>query len=202
MTALPRGDRPSFASVEAFLAYEFADDRPRDLIDGIVVAHAAPSPEHARIVANLGRAIGNALEAAGSPCFVEVGSGIVPRRRRKPTYRVPDLLIRCPESDPGGEAVVVVEVISPANTASEMDEKARDYKSVPSIRQIIHLAQDRLACSFQRKAGDLWIAEQIDGADAVLPIDGFAIRIPLAVVYRHVAIADDAADAAGSGAPS
>jgi Uma2 family endonuclease len=199
MPAVPRNKAETFASVEAFLAHDFADDLPRELIEGAAVAHAAPSSEHARIVANLSRAIGNALDAAGSSCFVEVGSGVRPARRRRPTHRVPDLMIRCPRSNPEPgepEPVVVIEVLSPSNSATEMDEKARDYKSVPSIRQIVHLPQDRFFCSFQRKAGDLWVADEIEGPDAVLTIEA-GITVALAAIYANVAIANENRQEAG-----
>jgi Uma2 family endonuclease len=184
----PADDTPRFATVEAFMAHEFGDDLPRELIDGIAVAHAAPSSDHGGIAANLTRALGNALEAAGSPCRVETGSGIRPRRRRFATHRIPDVLIRCPQSDKRPEdqpVVAVFEVLSPSNTAAEMEEKSLDYKSVPSIRQIVHLRQDQHACSWLRRAGDLWISEEAEGPESVLVVEG-GISIPLAEIYRHV----------------
>jgi Uma2 family endonuclease len=199
MTALPRQHGLYFPSIEAFLSHEFEDDLPRELVDGIAVAHAALSPEHGRIVANLSRAIGNALNQAGSRCFVEAGSGVEPRRRRRrPTYRVPEVLIRCPTAESGDSQhpAIVIEVLSPSNMASEMGDKARDYKSIPSIRQIIHIAQDRFLCSFQRRAGDLWIVEDIEGRDAALSLDGLDIAIPLALVYENVPVRDEAAASA------
>jgi len=200
MTALARDKSPRFASVEAFLAHEFGDDLPRELLDGIAVAHAAPSSQHARIVANLSRALGNALEASGSPCFVEAGSGVRPQRRRRATLRVPDVMIRCPgdgATPDDLQAVVVFEILSPSNSAADMDDKARDYKSISSIRQIVHVRQDRLLCSFQRRAGELWIAEEVEGTDAVLALET-GTPIPLAAIYRNVPV-DAEGDARSAG---
>jgi len=193
MTALPRDKLLRFPSVEAFLAYDFPDDLPRELIDGIAVAQAAPSSEHGRIGANLSHALGNALDAARSPRFVEIGTGVRPLHRRRPTYRVPDVMIRCPDAAERIEdaaPVIVFEVLSPSNSATEMDEKARDYKSIPSIRQIVHIAQDRRLCAFQRKAGELWIAEEVAGDDAGLVLE-IGITVPLAALYRNVPIENE-----------
>jgi Uma2 family endonuclease len=186
MTALPRDTTLRFASVEDFLAHSFPDDLVHELVDGIVVAHAAPTEEHGHILANLVFALHRALDEARSPCHVEAGSGVRPRRRTKATLRVPDAVVRCPQGAGANEPVAVFEILSASNSAADMDEKTRDYKSVPSIRQIVHIAQDRPAVSFQRRAGDLWIAEELEGTDAVLRLDGLPADVPLSVVYGGV----------------
>jgi Uma2 family endonuclease len=190
MTAVPRDTALRFASVEDFLAHTFPDDLPHELVDGVVVAHAAPTEEHGHILANLVSAIHRALDEARSPCHVEAGSGVRPRRRTKATLRVPDAVVRCPQDANGNAPVAVIEILSASNSAADMDEKTRDYKSLPSIRQIVHIAQDRPAVSFQRRAGDLWIAEELEGRDAVLRLDGLSVDVPLSIIYDRVPLAE------------
>jgi Uma2 family endonuclease len=116
MTALPRDTSLRFTSVDDFLAHAFSDDLPHELVDGVVVAHAAPTEEPGHILANLVSALHRALDQTRSPCHVEAGSGVRPRRRTKATLRVPDAIVRCPEEGEGNEPVAVFEILSASNS--------------------------------------------------------------------------------------
>src|SRR5579859_6176023 len=65
-----------------------------ELVRGRIVAHAAPSPDHGIILANLARELGNRLKDHRE-CWPEVGSGAVPRYEQRDTARIPDAMIRC-----------------------------------------------------------------------------------------------------------
>ncbi|MGH7155153.1 MAG: Uma2 family endonuclease, partial [Acetobacteraceae bacterium] len=58
--------------------YEFGSAWRYELVEGRIIAHAAPSPDHGAIAANLTVVIGNRLRDASSGCRVEVGSGAAP----------------------------------------------------------------------------------------------------------------------------
>ncbi|MFC7333956.1 Uma2 family endonuclease [Rhodocista pekingensis] len=209
MTAVRKLDRRM--TVEEFLAWDSGDDLVWELIDGYPVlrdydpatGQASPSPDHGAVTAALGRLIGNALAARKHPCRLEIGSG-VDHGRRDRDFRIPDLLVRCGRTPAGpGEPVLVVEVLSPANTASEMHRKHAFFKATPSIREIVELEQDEAACTVLRRlpgragpgdaggdgadgGADIWVQERLAGPDAVLRLDSIDAAIPLAEVYRGI----------------
>jgi Uma2 family endonuclease len=85
-------------TAEAFLATDqsaFGDAWRYELVDGVIVAHAAPSPEHGAILAGLNMALGSRMIARKDGCRPESGSGAAPTDQQRPTARIPDALIRC-----------------------------------------------------------------------------------------------------------
>ena len=87
-------------TAEAFLAadqHQFGDAWRYERVDGAIVAHAAPSPDHGAIISALTTAIDKRLEAGpGSGCRTESGSGAAPRSQQRPTARSPDAIVPAP----------------------------------------------------------------------------------------------------------
>ena len=90
---------------------EFGDAWRYELVDGRIVAHAAPSPAHARIVAALTGAL-TARMSGDDGCFPESGSGAAPENQQQANARIPDVMIRC-----RGLPRVLFEVLSPSELA-------------------------------------------------------------------------------------
>ena len=89
--------------------HAFGDAWRYELVDGEIVAHAAPSPDHAAILAGLTAALGNRLRGNKNGCRPEAGSGAAPRQQQRPTARIPDATVRC-----GDLPRVVFDVVSPS----------------------------------------------------------------------------------------
>ena len=63
--------------------HAFGDAWRYELVDGQIVAHAAPSPDHAAILAGLSTALGIRLRGNKNGCRPEAGSGATPRRQQR-----------------------------------------------------------------------------------------------------------------------
>jgi len=153
-----------------------------ELVDGVVVAHAAPSPDHGAIAGNLAYAIGGALRRQQSGCRVEVGSGAAPKRQQNDTARIPDVSIRC-----GEHPRVVFEIVSPSELRhwQQRDQKRRDLQDVEGIQEIIEIYQVEAALHvFRRADAGPWPFEAIDGLDAVLRLESVGIELPLTDIYE------------------
>lgn len=183
-------------TAEAFLATDqaiFGDAWRYELVDGQIVAHAAPSPEHGAIIANLARALGNRLHDHPSGCRTEVGSGAAPKRRQRNTARIPDVAIRC-----GKHMRVVFEVISASELRKwrQRDTKRRDLQEVEGVKEIVEIYQDEYAVHAYRQAADgFWRFESIGGENAVLHLPSIGIEVPLTEIYDGVAFDLEAEDA-------
>lgn len=184
MTAL---ELPRRMSVAEFLEWYPHDGVRWELVDGQPVAQDAASPDHASLTANLGFEIGARLRARRAPCRSETGSGVeIPDLRD--TYLIPDMLVRCGQAAArDGDPVVVVEVLSPSNSAAEIAFKVSAYKSVPSIREIVVLRQDAMAGVVHRWLPDGWTdALHVSGADGTLVLESLEAEIPLSDLYADV----------------
>lgn len=171
-------------SLEEFEAMSFGR-RKAELIDGmIVVAHAFPSPRHARITAAVATAFNIALRAAQKPCRAEVGGGVSVRRAND-NQLGPDVLVTCGggRTDPGAP-ILAVEVLSPSNTMTEMERKLAAYRAHPDLRHLLLLRRSEYRAEHWMRGDDgRWHADLLEGADAVLEIPDLAGSWTLAELY-------------------
>ncbi|HVC63547.1 MAG TPA: Uma2 family endonuclease [Acetobacteraceae bacterium] len=171
-------------TAEKFLAtdqHEFGDAWRYELVDGEVVAPAAPSPDHGAILSGFATALGVRLRGNRDGCRPEVGSGAVPRRRQRNTARIPDAMIRC-----GDHPKVVFEVVSPSEMRQwrARDRKRLDLQVVEGVSEIVELYQDEYALHVYRLTpGGSWDFEAIGGRDATLHFASIGVDIPLAEIY-------------------
>ena len=91
-----------------------------ELVDGLPVAQAAPSDEHAMISANLAAALTNRLRG-NRDCVPLVGGAVIPKDKQRRTARIPDATVRC-----GGKSVAMFEIVSPTDgITTELRAKRR-----------------------------------------------------------------------------
>ncbi len=154
-----------------------------EMVDGRIIAHAAPSPDHGAILAGLTTALGTRMRNRRD-CRPEVGVGAVPLRQQRNTARIPDGTIRC-----GGLPRVVFEVVSPSELAHprQRDRKRRDLQDVEGVQEIVELYEEPAAHIYRRR-DQAWVFEALDGLDATLVLDSVGLEIPLSEIYAFVEI--------------
>ena len=173
----------------------FGDAWRYELVDGRIIGHAAPSPNHAAIISGLSTALGNRLRGNPDGCRPEIGSGAAPRRQQRATARIPDVTIRC-----GDHPLVVFEVISPSELKDwrARDRKRADLQDVEGVLEIVEIYQGEMAAHLYRKAADgTWSFEAFGGADATMELRSVGLSVPLAEIYefaRPDATAEETAD--------
>jgi Uma2 family endonuclease len=167
--------------------YEFGPLWRYELVDGRVIGHAAPSPDHAAIIAGLSMCLGRLLAGRPNGCRPEVGSAATSRSEQRITARIPDVTIRC-----GDHPVVFFEVVSPSEIRDwrGRDRKRQHLQAVHGVREIFELFQDDYAVHAYRSAAEpdpggaqTWTFEAIGGPDSVLRIDILGLELPLAEIY-------------------
>jgi Uma2 family endonuclease len=160
-----------------------------EMVDGRIIAHAAPTPDHGAVLAGLTGALVNRMRDRRD-CRPEVGVGAVPLRQQRNTARIPGATIRC-----GGLPRVVFEVVSPSELAHprQRDRKRRDLQDVEGVQEIVELHEDS-AVHIHRRRDHGWVFEAVEGLDAILALDSVGLEIPLAEIYAVVDIPPDDAD--------
>jgi Uma2 family endonuclease len=185
-------------TAEAFLRtdqHEFGDAWRYELLDGRIIAHAAPSPNHGAILSGLSGALVTRLRGGWEGCRPEVGSGAAPRHQQRPTARIPDATIRC-----GNLPRVVFEVVSPSELKNwrARNRKRRDLQDVEGIQGIVELFQgESSAHMYQKEATDTWSFDAIDDLEATLSLRSVGIEIPLSEVYEFVEFEAETGEADG-----
>ena len=166
--------------------HEFGDAWRYELVDGEVVAAAAPSPEHAAILSGLLGALVTRMRGRADGCRPESGSGSVPRTRQRNTARIPDATIRC-----GEHPRVLFEVVSPSEIRAWLarDRKRGDLQIVEGVEEIVELYQDEMAAHIYRRTADgTWSFAVAGGAEASIELTSVGISLPMAEIYEFAVL--------------
>jgi len=187
-------DKPM--TVAEFLAWDSGDDRIWELHDGYPIlkdgwgpkGHAAPSPAHNALTAELGYHLTNAIRTHRLPCRVEPGSGVYRDPDRTKGFYVPDLLVRC-GGQRGERVVLVAELLSPGNTVSEMMRKDSFYRDMPGLLDILFIdATDPIIRHWRRGGdGEAWQMLDLTGLGTMITLASLPLELRLQELYRIVA---------------
>jgi Uma2 family endonuclease len=176
---------PNRMTLAEFLEWDDGTDRRYELLDGVPVMMAPSLEAHGELVAKLTIEIGNRLQP---PCRVISEAGVLIPERGD-TYYVADLAVTCAAREPGRrmvvEPVLVVEVLSPSTSQVDRWRKVADYRTLPSVHEILVAFSDERRVEVQRRTSDGWRVDDLIGrAEISLACcDG---PIPLDAVYRDL----------------
>ena len=176
---------PKLMSIAEFLDWDDGTDRRYQLVDGISVMMAPATEAHGELAVSLGAELRNRLQP---PCRVISEAGLtIPDRRD--TYYVADLAVSCAPREPGRrmvvDPVVVVEVLSPSTGQVDRWRKIADYRTLPSIQEILVVFSDERRVEVQRRTADGWRVEDLIGR-AEIALGCCDAPIPLDAVYRDL----------------
>ncbi len=181
----------SSMSVDEFLDWESGDDLRYELRDGVVVAMAPTKPPHQILAASLARFLDQALDEKPS-CSVRAEAAIVPVDREGVVHTA-DLAVTCREHEVEQQhtpdPLVIVEILSPSTESYDRRVKLPDYRMIPSVAEIVLLAQDQLYCEVHRRFDrNRWQTDLLRTGDAELKLASIDFAQPLSALYRKVAI--------------
>jgi len=174
---------------------ELLADKPKDerweLIGGRVVRMMVGARwEHAALIQNIPRHLGNAFDASGSGCrtFTET---FYTKERGLDAALLPDVMVVCGDLEPGATAtdapVVLFEVLSPGTEARDRFDKWRIYQRLPSLKHYVLVARDKPHVEAFDRVGEAWSGMRVlDGFDAVLDLPAVDAKLSLSDIYRRV----------------
>lgn len=177
-----------------YLAAERRADTKSEYHDGQVVAMVGASWAHNLIVGDIVREIGTRLR--GGPCKVVATDQRV-RIAARNSYVYPDVVAVCEEPrfedaevDTLLNPALVVEVLSPSTERYDRGQKFADYRSVPSLREFLLVAQDAPRIDYYRRDADgRWFIGEAQGLDATLDLAiGGGCALALADIYERVTL--------------
>jgi Uma2 family endonuclease len=179
-------------SEEEYLVRERAAETKSEYRDGEVVAMVGASREHTLIVTDTHFALYGQLR--DRPCEVyPLDMRVrIPQTRR---YFYPDLIVVCDEPRFGDDYVdnllnptVIIEVLSPSTAGYDRGEKFLHYRTIPSLREYLLIAQDAYRIEhFARQGEQHWLLTVAEGLEASVHLASIDCTLRLADVYKKVA---------------
>jgi Uma2 family endonuclease len=188
-----------YYSFEDYLAAEReCIDEKHEYVAGQVFAMVGATYNHNLIVTNLARELSAQLKSR--PCSV-LSSDMRLRIQVADACTYPDILVLCDSpsfhdgrKDVLTDATLLIEVLSPSTEGFDRGGKFALYRSLPSLRQYLLVAQDRCAVDvFTRQPDDRWLLEAYTDPRAEIPLDSIGCALPVGEIYDKVdfALPDD-----------
>ena len=130
--------------------------------------------------------IGNGLRP---PCEVMVEAGIVPPERADSWYQA-DLAVTCAGLTGQqfiAEPILIVEVLSPSTAATDRDRKLPDYRTIPSLQDILVVSSSEPRIEHFRREEDGWKIHDLRGA-GTLRLQALELTLDLAELYKGLTL--------------
>jgi Uma2 family endonuclease len=187
MSTVPK----QFITPEQYLYRERNAEFRSEYFHGEMFAMAGASANHNLIVGNCVQTIGQQLKK--KPCRV-YPSDLKLRIQATGLYTYPDLSVVCGEpqleSDQGDvllNPVVLIEVLSDSTEAYDRGKKFEHYRTIPSLKHYILIAQDRYSIDcFTWTPDGSWSLTASQSATGTIELAAIDSQLSAAEVYDKV----------------
>jgi len=179
-------------TLEEYFELERTSEERFEFWNGEVFCMSGASAEHERILRNMLVYLTQKIGGQGCEAFT---SNLRIKVPSAPPYRYADLSALCGEAyfeEIGGVDALVnpqllVEVLSPSTEAYDRGDKFTHYKSIPTLREYLLVAQHRPHVTHLYKQADgRWIYAEANDLEAALRLDSLNCELPLAEIYQGV----------------
>jgi Uma2 family endonuclease len=179
-------------SLEEYFELERTSEEKWEYFNGEVFCMSGVSPNHSRIESNTITALNVKLGSRNCAVFTADMRIRVPAA---PPYRYADLSVLCDEpvfeKIGGVEALinpaVIVEVLSPSTEAYDRGDKFTYYKSIPSLREYVLVAQHRPHIThYVKEAKENWRYEELNELASEIALPTIDCVLALSEVYHNV----------------
>jgi Uma2 family endonuclease len=179
-------------TLEEYLELDRTSEERLEFWDGEVFCMSGADPQHERIIRSMLIHIMARTGARGCEAFT---SNLRIKVPSAPPYRYADLSALCDEAQfeeiDGVRALtnpqLIVEVLSPSTEAYDRGDKFTHYKSIPTLREYLLVAQHRphVTRLFRQDDGT-WIHTEANEMEATLTLASIGCELPLTEIYAGV----------------
>ena len=180
-----------YITAEEYLHRELKAEFRSDYFRGEIFAMAGASANHNLIVGNCVRTLGQQLKK--KPCRV-YPSDLKLRIEATGLYTYPDVSVVCGEPQletNGGDVllnpVVLIEVLSDSTEAYDRGKKFEHYRTIPSLKHYVLVAQDRHSIDcFTHTPDGSWVLTSCQSLEQSISLDSIDCEIVAADAYDKV----------------
>jgi len=108
-------------------------------------------------------------------------------------YTYPDISVICGETqladgrkDTFVNPTVLIEVLSDSTEAYDRGNKTECYRTIPSLREYLLIAQDRSHVEHYRRHNAGWLLSEYSSLDDMVSLDTIGCTLSLAAIYQRV----------------
>ncbi len=180
-----------YLTPEQYLEIECQAEFRSEYLHGEMFAMTGASFQHARIVSRTSNELGLAVRGRNCDVLTTDMRVHVPATG---LYTCPDVMVTCgpvqlqdKHQDILLNPILIVEVLSPSTMNYDSGEKFRHYRSIPSFREYLLLAQHEIRAEHHvRQPDGSWVFREYSGATDVVRLESIDCALALALVYERV----------------
>ena len=178
--------------IKTYLQGEQDSEIRHEYVAGEVFAMGGAAEAHNRIAGNLFYRLRGQTGGTGCSVFI---SDMKVRVESHEAFYYPDVLLTCDPNDSNRlyktHPCLIVEVLSASTEVRDRREKLQAYRSLPSLRDYLLVAQDQRRVERYRRADDgSWHYEVYDSGALRLGCDGLQVELSLDDLYEDVVFED------------
>jgi Uma2 family endonuclease len=176
-------------TIREYLAFERQAETRNEFLDGEVFAMTGASRAHNLIAGNIFIELRNQLEGRSCEAYIEA------MRVRTPggLFAYPDVIVVCGEPrfddsyfDTLLNPTMLVEVLSLSTEAYNRKTKTVQYRSIPSLAEILLVAQDQIQVEQSSRQGNEWLLKELRDPEQVLELPSIGCHLLLGDIYERV----------------
>jgi len=186
MNAIPE----QYISLEDYFKLDEISDNKHEYYQGAVFAMTGASEDHNKIVVSTVRNLDVQLD--GKPCRPYSGDFRL-KIEAFELYTYPDISVICGDTqladgrrDTFVNPTVLIEVLSESTETYDRGKKAESYRTIPSLREYLLIAQDRPYVERYRRQGQDWLLTEYRSLVDEISLDSIGCTLPLVAIYRRV----------------
>jgi Uma2 family endonuclease len=180
-----------FVTPEEYLEFERKAEYKSEYHDGKIYAMSGVSRRHDRINVPLSALLDRHLR--GGKCEV-FSSDMRVLVEASGLYTYPDLSVVCGQArfadghfDSLTNPVLLVEILSPSTEAYDRGLKAAMYRKIPSLQELLLIAQERYEVQLYRRIPDgTWSVMDFEGLDASVELQSIGYTLRLSELYERL----------------
>ena len=179
-------------TLEEYFELERKSEEKYEYFNSEVFCMSGVKRNHSLATGNIFNSLKNALGTRG--CEIHASDMRV-KTPSMPPYRYPEVVVACHRAqfeEIGGldvlvNPVLIVEVLSPSTEAFDRGDKFTYYKSIPSFREYLLVAQHRPHVTHYFKQPDgKWSYEELNDLGDAVDLSSVDCALSLAEIYREV----------------
>lgn len=182
---------PAKMSPDEFLAFERASDEKHEYRDGEIVLMSGARRKHNTVSTNLSGLLWQHLRGKDCRNYSNEMRVWVPKTR---LYTYPDIVVACGEPefldnefDTLLNPVLIIEILSESTESYDRGEKFQSYRSIPTLKEYLLVAQYRPHLEKYVKHGDgFWMLSEAPGLDSSITLESIDCPLALVDVYDKV----------------
>jgi Uma2 family endonuclease len=184
---------PRYLSPEEYLESERRASTKSEYIDGRIFAMTGASQNHNLLQINAILSITPQVRRRGCQVYPSDMRVKIPNRR---TYFYPDLTIVCGEPQFEEERrdtllnpTVIIEILSPSTAMYDRTEKFAHYRTIPTLREYLLIAQDSpMVEHFIHQQDEQWLWSIAEQLTDTVELPSVGCTLALADLYADIAL--------------